>query len=386
MFRVLIIVQLLLFAVTLSAQHKYNYAKADSISYEYFKQENWDKLITSTELMLKQGIDSKHLRQRLAYAHFVKTNYAKAAIQYTRAYEFDKSDLLTISYLYYSYLKLGNQTLAQFYAQKLPKETQEELHLKSFRWINAIDFEYNYKTAYSDIRTAPNFLRLGFNSQLGYRWNYYQTISNYKQIFYTTYHTTQNEYFGLLNFTATNQLSLLAGYHYIHTNIDSSVITSAYKSHMFIGKAVYRLNRLNLGLSYSNFDSNSSYSNQLGLQFGALLPGKQNIYLSSALFHLSDATTNRWVFNQTAGMLMTKKLWVEANVTLGNLKNFVDLNGLYVYNSLDPTTFRTGLSLYYYLNKHFTLYSNYTFSEKNIEYNNKYYNQHSITGGIIWKF
>ena len=83
---------------------------------------------------------------------------------------------------------------------------------------------------------------------------------------------------------------------------------------------------------------------------------------------------------------MTKKVWLEGNVTLGNLNNFADLNGLYIYNSLDPTTFRTGLSLYYYLNKQLTLYSNYTFSKKHITEYDVNYNQHSITGGIIWKF
>ena len=173
----------------------------------------------------------------------------------------------------------------------------------------------------------------------------------------------------------------LTGYHYINTKVDSI----DYKSQLFLGKAVFRVNRFDFGLSYSTYKTDFGSTKQLGVQFGALLPDKQNIYLSSALYHLSDSVSSEWVFNQSAGALVTKKLWLEGNITLGNLKNFVDLNGLYVYNSLDPTTFRTGLSLYYYLNKRITLYSNYTFSEKYIIDYDLNYTQHSITGGIIWK-
>ncbi len=382
MYRILIVGLLFVFTNTLSAQDNYNYSSSDSVSYQYFLNGNWDKLIESTEVILKQGIDFKTLRQRLGYAYFVKTDYVEASIQYKYAYEFDKTDRLTISYLYYSYLNSGNQILANYYAQKLPAETQAELHLKSFRLVDAMDFEYNYKTAYSDIRSAPNYLRMGLNSQLTYNLNYYQTISNYKQVFYSIYNTVQNEYFGLLNFTATEHLSLLAGYHYINTKVDST----AYKSQLFLGKVVYRLNRFDFGLSYSTYKTDFGNTNQIGFRFGALLPGKHNIYLSSTIFHLSDTVSSGWVFNQTAGVLLTKKLWAEGSVTLGNLKNFVDLNGLYVYNSLDPTTFRIGLSLYYYLNKRLTLYSNYTFSKKNIVDYDLNYTQHSITGGIIWKF
>ena len=151
MYRILIVSLLFVFANTLSAQENYNYNSADSVTYQYFMNGNWDKLIESTEVILKQDIDFKTLRQRLGYAYFVKTDYVEASIQYKHAYEFDKGDLLTIRYLYYSYLNSANPILANYYAQKLPAETQDELHLKSFRLFDALDFEYNYKTAYSNI-------------------------------------------------------------------------------------------------------------------------------------------------------------------------------------------------------------------------------------------
>ena len=387
MYRVIIIVILLFTTYTVSAQN--DYISADKVTYQYFMDGNWDELIDSTEQFLSEGIDFKTLRQRLGYAYFMKTDYVEASIQYKHAFDFDNSDIISIQYLYFSYLNSGNKIMSNYYANKLPPETQEKLNLKSFRIIDAFDFEYNYKTSYSDIRSAPSFLRFGINSQLAYNLNLYQTISNYKQSFYSTYSTIQNEYFGLLNFTATDNLNLLAGYHYINT-LEG---TTTDISHVFVGKAVYRLNRFDLGIIYSFFNTELINKNQVGLQIGALIPGVHNTYLSSTLYNLSNSTNIAWVFNQTVGALITKKVWAEGHVTFGNLLNFIDLNGLYVYNSIDPITFRAGLSLYYYLNKHFSIYSNYTYSERNIiDYDVNYtqnsitgYTQHSITGGIIWK-
>jgi len=73
---------------------------------------------------------------------------------------------------------------------------------------------------------------------------------------------------------------------------------------------------------------------------------------------------------------------------VGNLKNYTEFNGLYVYNSGDVTTFRTGLTLYWYVRKKFILFGNYSFNRK--EYQNTTgittnYNQHLFSSGIIWK-
>lgn len=83
--------------------------------------------------------------------------------------------------------------------------------------------------------------------------------------------------------------------------------------------------------------------------------------------------------------MLFDKIWTEASVNVGNLDNFVDLDGLYIYNSLDRSTFRSGLSTYWYINKHWTFYLNYTYDTKNIVLYNEFYTQQSITGGLLWK-
>ena len=84
-------------------------------------------------------------------------------------------------------------------------------------------------------------------------------------------------------------------------------------------------------------------------------------------------------------MKIAKTVWAEGIITLGDLLNYNDHNGLYVYNSIDPTTFRTGLTLFWYLGKNATLFGNYTYDTKQVNLTKTNYKQQSFSGGIIWK-
>jgi hypothetical protein len=79
---------------------------------------------------------------------------------------------------------------------------------------------------------------------------------------------------------------------------------------------------------------------------------------------------------------------VEANVTNGNMMNFQDKDALYLYNSVDASTLRTGGSVYWSCLFHLTLVLNYGFHKKeliNPDFTKQLYNQHSFSGGVIWK-
>jgi hypothetical protein len=100
-----------------------------------------------------------------------------------------------------------------------------------------------------------------------------------------------------------------------------------------------------------------------------------------------ELDASRIIYSQTAGLKCFSNLWAEGNITLGNLKNYNTFNSLYVYNSQDPSVFRTGFSLFYFLGKHISLIGNFTFNQQEIENNmvNKNYYQYSYSGGIKWK-
>ncbi|HRZ98504.1 MAG TPA: hypothetical protein P5084_13185 [Paludibacter sp.] len=375
----------LLFSTAVYSQQTIDYKSIDSITWDYFQKYKWDELIKTGKEAIKNNIDFKYLRQRMGYAYFAKEDYYNAIKQYEKSLEFDSADELSHMYLYYAGLNTGNESMARYHAGKLSKEKRNELKIKIFRPIDAVDFEYNKKFNNNDLRSDPDYLRLGLNTQLGYRLNLYQSVSRYNQITELTTAIEQDEYFGLLSWNILSKTNLSIGYHYVNTKVNTETDSLKYPGNIWIGNINQSFSRLNVALFGSVFTNEFGTTTQLGTQIGVALPGKLKPYLTSSVYNINEIDANRIVFSQKAGLFVFKKLWAEASVTLGNLNNYVDLNGLYFYNSLDQTTFRSGFSLFWYLNPHITVYSNYTYNKKLIIETLNNYNQHSITGGIVWK-
>jgi tetratricopeptide (TPR) repeat protein len=376
-----IIIILLFISVDLHAQQdSLTYQSVDSLSNQYYLKGDLDNLIKIGKEAIKQNIDYKILRQRIGYAWFTKGDYYAAMKQYEKALSFDESDLDTRAYLYYCGLNIGDDMYARYHAGKFTKELQQQFERNSFCIVNAVDMEYNYKSNDSPTRSNTNYMRLGVSTQLHYRLSLYQSVSDYRQIVADNL-IKQPDYYASLNWSLSAHTSVILAYHYLNTKVD----TSLYPAHMFFGAVNTKINRFHFGINGSLLKNKLDTCIQIGLQAGVTLPGKANIYLNSTLIGMLEVGNNRIVFSQTAGGHIYKKLWGEGSVTLGNLNNYHEYNGLYIYNALDPNTFRTGLSLFYVLSKNFTALFNYTYDIKHIDLKDINYNQHSFSGGIIWK-
>ncbi len=385
----------LFFTIPIFSQPKLNSVQVDSVTYNYYLIGNWNELIALGKIAIKEGVDFKYLQQRMGYAYFVKGNYFEAIRHYQHALNFDDKDEVSHTYLYYSANSIGDTEMAMYHASKLSSESRMFLKLKSFRPLDAIDFEYNYKIngavsdptlTISDLRSNPNYTRIGINSKPDFRFNIYQSFSQYNQTNNSTSIVKQNEYFLLLTYNLFNQTALRFGYHYLNTKVDDAVnkYKDTIKINVFYGNLSQRIGRFDFGLSSSIFTSDTLQT-QIGVHVGLLLPTKFKPYLKSTLYSINRNGISRMVYTQSVGILPTNKLWIEGKVSFGNLNNFIDNNGLYVYNSIDHTIFRSGFSAFWSLLPKLTVYTNYTFDKKlNNEpiYN---YKQHSITGGIIWK-
>jgi len=379
MYKYLILV-LLLVSVAVDAQDSLTYISVDSITSRNYENGEWDQLIKAGKEAVEQNIDYKILRQRMGYAYFVKAEYYAAQKQYEKALVFDEYDPDIRIKLYYCGLNTGNEMYARYQAGKLPVEQQRNLNRKSFRIVDAMDAEYNYKINDNITRSNPTYIRLGISSQPDYRLSLYQSVSNYTQTVDNKL-TKQPDYYALLKGSLNAHTSILMAYHYLNTRVD----TIAYPANMLFGAITTNKNRFHFGLNSSILSSKLDTCIQIGLQAGVKLPGKANIYLNSSLIGMIEPDNYRFVFSQTAGLRICKVLWAEANLTLGNLKNYHDYNGLYIYNALDPTIFRTGLTLYGMLSKDISIIGNYTYDTKRIDLTGTNYNQHSFSGGIIWK-
>jgi len=388
------LIAILFFTQPLFSQQKLNTLMVDSITYNYYLNGNWDDLILLGKKAMSEDVDFKYLQQRMGYAYFVKANYYAAIRHYQNALNFDVEDPVSHTYLYYSAVNINDEAMARFHFSKLDAESKAFLKVKKTRLVDAVDLEYNYKVnkdyapneaLTSDLRSNPYYKRIGLNSQLGCRFNLYQSYSTYSQLADYFNQTIQNEYYVAGVYSLFSRTSLMGAYHYVGTNVTTDAGSLKIPGNLWYGKLTHSFNRFDVSLSQAQFTNEYVDTKQTGLQLGFLLPIKSKIYLKSSLYNITESDTSRLVFNQTVGALVARRFWLQGSVTLGNLNNFVDNNALYLYNSLDHTTFRAGASLYYYLGKHLTLFTNYTFDKKLIVDSHYNYKQHSITGGIIWK-
>jgi len=389
------IIVFLFFVMPLFSQQKLNTVIVDSISYNYYLNGNWNELITLEKQANKEDIDFKYLQQRMGYAYFVKGNYFAAIRHYKNALSFDANDPISHTYLYYSAININDEAMARYHISKLDAKNQAFLKVKNTRLIDAVDIEYNHKinkdyapneSLTSDLRSNPYYKRIGLNSQLGFRFSLYQSYSTYSQLTDYFNQTIQNEYYAMGVYSLFSRTSFMGAYHYVGTNITTDTYSLKTPGNLWFGKLAHSFNHFDVSISQSQFTNDSVDAKQTGLQLGFLLPTKSKIYLKSSLYNITESDTSRLVFNQTIGALIARMFWLQGSVTLGNLNNFVDNNALYLYNSIYQTTFRTGASLFYYLGKHLTLFTNYTFDKKLIIDTQYIYKQHSITGGIVWKF
>ncbi|HEY5507091.1 MAG TPA: hypothetical protein VIK29_00365 [Paludibacter sp.] len=382
----LIIITILFVTMTVQAQKPITFESADSISYQYYLVGDWDKLINFGNEAILQGVEFKSLYQRMGYANFVKQRYYDSQLKYEKALTYDQSDVDTKLMLYHCGLNIGDNVATRFQANKLPKETQQKLGLKPVKYVNAVDVEYNYKANddSTGTRSNANYYRIGVSTQLGYRLNLYQAVSRYLQTVNVSTSTIQNDYYGLLNWALNSHSSLDIAYHYTYTDINPTF----FSGNMFFAQLSTRNNHFSYGINGSVLSDLMGNYKQIGLSGGCNFGNNGNVYLKSSLNYLLNSTSSHFIYSQTIGTQISKKTWVEGSITLGNLKNYNDNKGLYLYNSLDATTFRTGVTIFQQLTKNISLFGNYSYDKKELidtNNTNTNYNQHSFSTGIIWK-
>jgi len=380
MYKYLVLLFLFLPALSFS-QDKLSFQQADSLSYNYFQKGDWSNLKALMLKAFKQEIDSKLMRQRAGYAFFVTGDYTSAKIQYEKALEYDHADELTREYLYYAALNSGAAG-TRLYAGNLPAEVAAKLGINRINPVGMIDTEFNLKTNQTTSRSNQVYYRFGINSDLGYGISLYQAFSHYEQTINNEL-TRQPEYLALVKWSLSPIWQVKAAYHHLASNAASI----SYPGNMgFIGVAA-QWNRFNVEANTSLLNTTLAATYQTGIQAGIVIPGKANLYLNSAICGLYESAAFRTIFAETAGLKCSRNLWAEGNITLGNLKNYSTYNSLYVYNALDPSVFRTGLSLVYFWGRHLSVIGNFTFDQQKTEsssVNNLYY-QYSYSGGLKWK-
>ncbi|MEO7216282.1 hypothetical protein [Mucilaginibacter sp.] len=375
-----------LLGCTSIARAQDSYQKADSTSYSLYLAGNWQQLISYGDQSVKSGIDFPLLHLRVAYAYFITGNYTAALSQYREVLKHDPRNQTANYYAYLSNLYLNRDDAAGYHLALLDDSTYNAKP-SPVKFISA-SVEHGIKFSRNPRRGNGNYTQMGFANTLGYRFVLDESFAYFGQdILHRTFNGLVNnpvkqlEYYGKLNYSANSSLSVFGGYHYLNTKYS----VGTYNNHIGLTGLKYASGNTILQAD-ANFGRISDTTfQQYNAQLSIYPKGNLNLYFISraSLLHQDGS---KFVFSQTIGTKVFKNFWAEANATIGTLNNYLDADALYVYNAIDIATFKTGATAYCQLSGHVLLYLNYTFEQKKDFYRIEEYKQHSVTGGLTWKF
>jgi len=384
-----IILFLILLSPAALCQTELNFQSVDSITYKYYMAGDWKNLISEGSRALESGIDYKFLRQRLGYAYFKTGDFTMAKKNFENALKYDSYDNFTLAYLYYVNLDLIRPETAGYYASRMSDTARKSYQIKSSIAVEDIDLELSIKVPSTTMRTDPVYLRFGVGSRPWPRMGIYQSVSAFNQDITVRYPTQliefrnrQYEYYGLVRYALLPAFQVKAGYHFLYSEY-SSLIT--YTNLGYLGLST-DISLFNINLEGSILNNSQVTVLQGGLRAGITIPGKACLKITGSVSLLNQNNENYIIYNSRIGFRLNEKIWMEGDVNWGNMNNYNEFDALYVYNSIDPMTFRSGLTTYFLTRNRITIWINLGVERKNYYETDLYnYNQFSFLGGIRWR-
>lgn len=389
-YRKLIVLLALIFTALAARAQENKFALADSTAEQLYNAGDWKQLIIFGNKSIADSLDFPGLHFKIGYAYMVTGNYKAAIGQFNQVLSKDSFNATTRLYAYYCNTYLNNTPAASYHAAYLDSETLHSIKISPFGLVGA-DFESGIKLPNNSERDNGFFERIGISNRLGWRLQLEQSAISFNQnIFRSSYNDKnlfgktdkQLEYFIKAQFVFNNYLSAIGSYHYLYTTYRGNI------------------NNSNLGLlgikytgSYINLQGDINFGNLINKtlkQYNTKLDfyplGNLNLYTISRASVLNLSGTNNFIYSQAIGFKVLNKTWLETLAAFGNQDDYLDADGLYVYNSIDPTKFKCGETVFYQLSAHALLDLNYIYENKTDVYRSVNYNQNSVTLGIIWKF
>jgi hypothetical protein len=376
-----------------------SFPQVDSASYAKYRAADWKALVDYGNTAISAGVDYPVLRLRMAYAQFLLGNYSGALSRYQKVLADDSHNQMARYYSFLCNKYLNRNTEASYNAGYVDSVTLSKDNVRPFGALEA-GLEVSSKNSNNSNRGSGTYTRTFLSNRLGWKVQLDQSVAYYNQTIKATIAVTptagapsiatpvnatftdsQIEYYAKLNYSIADNLALLGAYHYLGTSYG----TSSYQNHVgLIGlrySAPYFALQADANLGNVTNSKIQQYNGQLSFYpFGNLsLYSISRVSAQSGDFHQT-------IFTQTLGVKAIKQLWLEASGSFGTLDNFLDADALYVYNSIDVTSFKAGSTAFYSLGVHAVIYINYTFEQKQDHYLNNNFNQNSITGGFTWKF
>lgn len=445
MSRSIFTIVLLFVGLNLHGQTSGSFKYTDSLTYSLYNEKRWDDLIAAGNSSIRTGLDYYYLRMRIGIAYYENKNYVRSAKHFRKALDFNVDDQVALEYLFYSYYFSGHSSQAQSLLPLFYKQNRERIIKESRLKKNHLTIESFYSDAgtqniitdpgsyFIDSEPGSQIASLYFINNAIYafhtirnNFSYFHSFSNLVKDNYLHYfdgtssvnlspqRVIQNQYYGSFSIHSKTGWVISPSFHfftagypllYFTTNGMNknagtyNVRTNGY----FAGAALSK----NLGYIICRAESGYSYINlKKQVQGSASLLvyplGNADIYLGAKLSVGKELVGNmsdlKIVGGFTAGFSIAHKVWFEFSGLKGDMNNFIEDNGLYIYNSSDKLENKYTGRVIIPINKNgfrvfagggISSYSSELIPEDGIISNsaNKLnYNSNNFTGGISWDF
>jgi hypothetical protein len=390
-YRKYIILPAFIFAFLAARAQENRFAVADSVAEHLYNAGTWTQLIIYGNKLVRDSLDFPGLRFKMGYAYFMTANYKAAITQFNKVLNNDSYNSTARLYAYYCNTYLNNYIGASYHASYLDQETLRAIKLSPFGLIDA-GFQTGIKLPNNDERDNGFYECISLSNRLSWRLQLEQSAIFFKQNIFRSAYTDyinqtgttdkQFEYFVKARLALAKNISLLGSYHYLYTNYRNNT----YHSNLGLFGMKYTSRYLDMqgDINFGRLINKTLKQYNAKLDFYPL--GNFNLYSISRGSVLNLSNEDHLIYSQAIGFKLAKKTWLESSVTFGNLDDYQDADGLYVYNSIDPTKFKCGETIFYQLTAHALLELNYIYEKKTDIYRSVNYNQSSVTFGISWKF
>lgn len=389
----LIISTSLAFSLTVlkvSAQQEYSFTAVDSQSYALYQQANWKTLLSYGKTAINHNQDFQLLRLRTAYAAFMLANYSEAIKHYEAVLKEDKYNSTAHYFIYWSRINLGQPELAMAEVKYLTRGAIEDKKIKPAD-ITSAEIELSFKQTTSERRENPFYGRIGLGNRFSYGLHMQQSVATYQQrinepLLTAVSHNEkinirQVEYYNRLLLNIDRHWQLKAAWHYLYTPFNNF----RYNNHLLLFGLKYNGNYYDLQADAIVGNLTDTSLQQYNLRLGVYPLGNLNLYFFSTAM-LRQQNGSAFNFKQVLGLKLMKNIWLEGDVTLGEFHNLTENDALYVYNAIDPNKSKAGLTAYFLLRGKTMMQLGYTGEKRQLFGTTTTFQQHSITGGLSWKF
>jgi len=190
----------------------------------------------------------------------------------------------------------------------------------------------------------------------------------------------QIEYYNRIMTNLNRRLQFKAAYHYLYTPFNNFT----YHNHLLMAGVKYHGSYFDVQADAMFGRLTDTSARQYNFQLGFYPFGNLNLYsFSTAVIRQRNGSA--FNFRQVLGAKLFKNAWLEGNITLGRFQNLAEKDALYIYNSVDPNKSKAGVTGYYMFGNTIAQLG-YTYEQRELFGTTNTYNQHSITGGLSWKF